>query len=1161
MEAFCGTIIVLGVIAAVVVAFTKLSRVETELKGLRTDVDWLTRELAKTRVMPSEVEAAPSAGDPSTALGMTPAPEPPPPPEPEPEPVVVAPPPIPEPEPPPPYVPPVPPPPPSPPWWTRIDWEGLVGVKLFSWVAGVALVIAAIYFLKYSVEHGWVSPPVRAAIGLLTGSALLVICELRIARGYKFTANAMLGAGIAILYATLFAVHALWHLLPPVAVFAGMIVVTAVAVALSLRRESLFIALLGMLGGFATPALLSTGVNRPIPLFSYLLLLNAGLAWVAYRKRWPALTIGSALFSVVYQWAWVAKFLDAAQLPLAAGIFVVFAIAAATALWIGRRDDSQQSLFDRVGQISAALPLLFAIFAAAVPAYGARFNILFGFLLLLAAGLGIIAMLREIEWLHALGAVATVLTFAIWLAVSYTPDAWPLVLAWVSAFVVLYLAIGMRYRSRVVVVAMVVLFVFPALVQIEARAASPILLFSVLFILTALASAYAIRYERGLVYFVAAFFAIVTEALWSVKHLDASRLYEGLAVYAAFGLLFLVVPILARRFDRPLKPSSGVSVTAIISLAMLVFLTFDRVATGALWGLAILLAVLMLGAIAEARFTARPWLAAVAVILSWIVLASWWEAASLERALIPALFVIAIFGVLVVLSTARAGKTFSEQSHLALAGHGFLIFVAASRDLAFPPWPFLAVLAVLDLAIGIAALYLRRASLLVGSAVMSQVVLLIWALQTDIAPWPNIALLATLIIAAYAVIWYALNDIFARAAFAALLLGHLVAIAAGSNASEPLFTTLLAAHAVLAITTLVLAARTETHLLAVLSVPLTAAATGLARTETPGQALTFAAVIYAIYIAYPLILGRRVKQALMPYLAAVLASVPFFFFAREAIKDAGYGYAIGVLPVTQALIMMLLLVRLLRIEPPSERMLSRLALVAASALAFITVAIPLQFEKQWITIGWALEGAALVWLFRRIPHRGLLAWAAALLAAAFLRLTVNPAVLSYHPPSDTAILNWYLYTYLACAIAFFVAGYFAPKIYARAEGICYALGTVLLFFLLNIEIADYYSTGPTLTFNFLSSSLAQDLTYTIGWALFAMAMLIAGIAFAARPARVAAIVLLVVTIFKCFFHDLARLGGLYRIASFLGLALALVMVSVLLQKFVLSRRTTPEVSS
>ena len=1058
---------------------------------------------------------------------------------------------------PPPATPPPPrpaPPPPAPPFWQQLDWESFVGVKLFSWVAGIATVIAAIYFLKYSVDHGWISPPIRAAIGLITGSALLVVCELRIARGYKFTANAMHGAGIAILYATLFAVHALWHLLPSMVVFAGMLIVTAVAVALSIRRESLFIALLGMMGGFATPALISTGENRPVGLFSYLLLLNAGLAWVAYKKRWPALTAGTVLFSAIYQWAWIAKFLDVAQLPLAAGIFLVFGIAAATALWM-RRDDPKQRLFDRLGQAGAAMPLLFALFAAAVPAYGSRYNVLFAFLLLMAAGLGIIAMLRKIEWLHAIGVVATVLTFAIWLAVSYTPAAWPAILAWTSAFVVLYLGIGTRYRSRVVISGAALLFVFPALVQLEPRTASPVLLFSVLFVLLLLAAAYALRYEEGLVYYVAAFCAIAAEAFWSVKHLRAERLYEGLAIYGAFGLVFLGVPMLARRFDRALLPRNGAGITMLVSVAMLFFLTTDTIASGALWGLALLLAILLAGAMAQAKETRQPVFAAIAVLLAWIVLASWWEAATLEAALIPALFVIAVFGVIVVLTSVWA--RFEEHTHLALAGHVFLIFVAASRTLAFPPWPFLAVMFVLNLALGVAAVYLKRSSMLIAGAAMSQIVLLVWTLHTDLAPWPNVALAATLGVAAWAILFGELTKKPASA-FVALLLGHVVAVAAGSSSDAPLFGTLLATHAILAIATLVLAARTEMHIVAVLSVPFGAIGAMFSHADPPGPLFTFALVIYAIYVAYPLVLGARAKRALEPYLAAVLASIPFFFLARYAMRIGGLDPMIGVLPVAQALVMLVLVVRLVRMEPPTERQLTRLAIVAATALAFLTAAVPLQFEKQWITIAWALEGAALVWLYRRIAHRGLLAWAAALLAAVFVRLALNPAVLSYHAASDRPIFNWYLYTYLTCALAFFAAAHLAPRAYKRAIGAVNAAATLLLFFLLNIEIADYFSSGPTLTFNFLSSSLAQDLTYTIGWATFAIALLIAGIALHNRAARGAAIALLVVTIFKCFLHDLGRLGGLYRIASFLGLALALVLVSVLLQKFVLSRRAAPE---
>jgi uncharacterized membrane protein len=247
---------------------------------------------------------------------------------------------------------------------------------------------------------------------------------------------------------------------------------------------------------------------------------------------------------------------------------------------------------------------------------------------------------------------------------------------------------------------------------------------------------------------------------------------------------------------------------------------------------------------------------------------------------------------------------------------------------------------------------------------------------------------------------------------------------------------------------------------------------------------------------------------------------------------------------------------LLKLEPPSERTLGRLALVAGAILAFVTVAIPLQLEKEWITIGWALQAAALAWLSRRIPHTGLVIWTSGLLAAVFARLVLNPAVLTYHPRSSTVILNWYLYTYLVAAAAFFLAAWFLrgrDRIYDGGPGVralANAGGVVLLFLLLNIEIADYYSAGSSLTFNF-GAGLARDLTYTIGWGLFAFGLLIAGIVRISRPGRLAAIVLLSTTVAKCFLYDLWRLGGLYRVGSFVGLAVCLTLVAVLLQKFVL----------
>ena len=132
--------------------------------------------------------------------------------------------------------------PPAAPSGPAFDWESLVGVKLFSAIAGIALVLAAVFFLRYSVQQGWLQPPVRVLIGILVAISLLVLCELKAARKYPATANALDAAAIAILFATFFAAHALWNLIPAAATFGLLAIVTALAVLLSVRRESLFIA-------------------------------------------------------------------------------------------------------------------------------------------------------------------------------------------------------------------------------------------------------------------------------------------------------------------------------------------------------------------------------------------------------------------------------------------------------------------------------------------------------------------------------------------------------------------------------------------------------------------------------------------------------------------------------------------------------------------------------------------------------------------------------------------------------------------------------------------------------------------------------------------------------------------------------------------------------
>jgi uncharacterized membrane protein len=1104
-------------------------------------------------------------------------------------------------------LPPPPPPPPAPPSrggfeLPSIDWESFIGVKLFSWIAGIALALAGVFFLRYSIDHGWLSPAIRMSIGVLVGIALLGGSEVPAARRYGITVNALTGAGIAILFSTLFAAHALWQLIGATVTFALLVLVTATAVMLSIRRASIYIALLGLLGGFATPALVSTGQDNPIGLFGYLMLLNAGLAWVAHKKRWPLLTALSLVFTTIYQWGWVAKFLTAGTVPIAVGVFLVFPILSFASVVLGRGEEREgdekggkwERLFAQTARAGAIVPLTLAVYLAAVPAYGTRWAILFGFLALVDLGLFAIAIARGPKLLHLAGAATTILVWAVWLNTSYVADAWPWALALTALFVAVYLAsplVAERLRrpldgmsARAALVAPLLLFTIPVLVALEPRAASPLLPFAALLVLVAACAAYAIRRNEGVIHHVAAFFALAAQAVWSIKYLSPARLLPGLVMYAAFGLFYVATPAIARRLGRPLAPQGAGGAGAIAAIALLVFLATGEVAQVSLWGLALLLVIMNLGLFAESAWDRLPVLSIVGVALSWLVLGIWWVsvgAVVTAALLLPALTVVAGFALLVLAGTAWArgraavsGNTsdateFERASYLGVAGHLFLLAVAANPELSVPPWPMLGVLAVLNLAIGTAALHLRRGELHLAATGVSAVVLIVWANVAEAAPWPAVAVLSAGVMTAMVIGWMflgrrvgALPLTFEGAAAAAPLLAGIVTVMAGNAEGAPPLLMLVVAHLVFVGAALAMATLEQWRAASIAAV--VPAAIGVLRWQMlhPEPAawtthLLFAAPLYAAFLAYPLLLGRRVGQSVEPYIAAVFASAVFFFQARRAMMLGGLGWMIGALPVLQAALVSTHLAQLVRLERGRERSLGRLALVAGATLAFITVAIPLQLERQWITVGWALEAAALAWLYGRIPHRGLLIATAALFAVVFLRLGANPSVLTYEPRSEMRIWNWYLYTYLICAAAM-LAG---SRLLARTrdvlqEGIprlstlLSAGGVILVFLLLNIEIADFFATGPTITFNF-TATLAQDLTYTLGWALFAVALLAAGIALKNRPARIAAIALLAITVFKAFLHDLARLGGLYRVGSFVGLAVCLSLVALALQRFVL----------
>ncbi|MBK9991280.1 MAG: DUF2339 domain-containing protein [Verrucomicrobia bacterium] len=328
---------------------------------------------------------------------------------------------------------------------------------------------------------------------------------------------------------------------------------------------------------------------------------------------------------------------------------------------------------------------------------------------------------------------------------------------------------------------------------------------------------------------------------------------------------------------------------------------------------------------------------------------------------------------------------------------------------------------------------------------------------------------------------------------------------------------------------------------------------------TPASAsitLGWVVAFTAIFGAFPFVFRKTLAETRGPWITAAASSVLFFPLVFDLVKRTWPNDIMGLLPLAFALPAFASLIAVLRLDPLDHpRRLGRLALFGGVALFFITLIFPIQFDRQWITIGWALEGAALLWLFHRVPHRGLPIAGVFLLIAVFVRLALNPAVFSYHANSGTPILNWYLYTY-GIAIACLLGGarLLAPPhdrvLNLTIPPIFNALGIVLLFLLVNIEIADFFSPASayTLTFDF-SGNLARDMSYTIAWALFALGLLVLGIWKKNPGARYTALGLLGVTLLKLFFHDLANLSQLYRIGALFAVAIIAILASFVYQRF------------
>jgi len=168
------------------------------------------------------------------------------------------------------------------------DWESFIGGNLINKIGILITVVGIAIGAKYSIDKGWVTPLMRIILGYISGGTLLGFA-FKLKPKYKTFSAVLLSGAIAVLYFITFFAYDEYQLLPQVLAFLLMTVTTAFAVFSALKYDEKIIAILGLVGSYAVPFLLSDGSGKVAVLFSYVTLVNIGILVVAYKKYWKLL--------------------------------------------------------------------------------------------------------------------------------------------------------------------------------------------------------------------------------------------------------------------------------------------------------------------------------------------------------------------------------------------------------------------------------------------------------------------------------------------------------------------------------------------------------------------------------------------------------------------------------------------------------------------------------------------------------------------------------------------------------------------------------------------------------------------------------------------------------------------------------------------------------
>lgn len=191
----------------------------------------------------------------------------------------------------------------------RNFFEKIMGENWLSKVGIITLVLGIAFFVKYAIDQEWINEVGRVGIGLLTGGIIIGIAH-KLKSKYHVFSSILVGGGISVFYITITLAFREYELFSQTVAFIILIGVTIFSVILSLYYDRKELAIFSLLGGFASPLMVSSGDGNYIVLFSYILILNSGMLAISFIKKWRVIGIICYVLTLSFFWIWVLRSFD-----------------------------------------------------------------------------------------------------------------------------------------------------------------------------------------------------------------------------------------------------------------------------------------------------------------------------------------------------------------------------------------------------------------------------------------------------------------------------------------------------------------------------------------------------------------------------------------------------------------------------------------------------------------------------------------------------------------------------------------------------------------------------------------------------------------------------------------------------------------------------------